>query len=75
MTVARLQSLKFLYDGPVMVSTGSGVRVVALGNVEAVRIGGTRSKTQTKVNAKTSTKMGAVKVKATRVARTEAAFA
>ena len=66
-----------------MVSTGSGVRVVALGNVEAVRIGGTRSKTQTKVNAKTSTKIGAVKVKAskgfrfggTKVARAEAAFA
>ena len=66
-----------------MVSTGSGVRIVALGKVEAVRIGGTRSKTQTKVNAKTSTKIGAVKVKAAKgfrfggakVAQTEAAFA
>jgi hypothetical protein len=72
-----------LYNGPAMVSTGSGVRVVALGNVEAVRIGDSRSKTQTKVNAKTSTTMGTVKVKAakgfrfggSKAARTEAAFA
>ena len=66
-----------------MVSTGSGVRIIALGNVEAVRVGSSRPKTQTKVNAKTSTTMGAVKVTAgkgfrfggAKAARTEAAFA
>jgi hypothetical protein len=30
---------EFLYDGPVMVSTGQQVRVMALGNVEAVGLG------------------------------------
>jgi hypothetical protein len=66
-----------------LVSTGSGVRVVALGKVEVDRIGVTWSKKQNKVNAKTSTKIGAVKVKAakgfrfggSKVAQTEAAFA
>ena len=55
---------------------------MALGNVEAVRVGGTWPKTTKNVNAKTST-IGAVKVKATKgfrfggaqVARAEAAFA
>jgi hypothetical protein len=47
------------------------------------RVGSSRPKTQSKVNAKANTKIGAVKVKAakgfrfggSRVARTEAAFA
>ena len=34
-----------------MVSTGSGVRVVALGNVEAVRVGDSRPKTTKNLNA------------------------
>jgi hypothetical protein len=87
---------KFPYDGPAMVSTGSGVRIVALGKVEVVRVGVkstvmscqydisiSRPEKQTKVNAKTSTTMGAVKVTAgkgfrlggAKAARTEAAFA
>jgi hypothetical protein len=39
------------YNGPVMVSTGQRVRIVALGNVEAVRVGGTRPKTTKNLNA------------------------
>jgi len=56
---------------------------MALGNVEAVGLGEPGRRRQKNVNAKTSTKIGAVKVKAAkgfrfggaRVARTEAAFA
>ena len=45
-----------------MVSTGSGVRVVALGKAEAVRIGGTRLKKQNLVNATANTQDATVKV-------------
>lgn len=45
-----------------MVSTGQRVRIVALGNVEAVRVGDSRPKTQTKVNATANTS-DVVKVK------------
>jgi len=83
-------------NGPAMVSTGQRVRIVALGKVEVVRVGVkstvmscqydisiSRPEKQTKVNAKTSTTMGTVKVKAakgfrfggSKVAQTEAAFA
>ena len=44
-----------------LVSTGQRVRIVALGKVEAVRVGDSRPKTQTKVNAKANTQ-DAVKV-------------
>ena len=36
--IARRMNSMF-YNGPAMVSTGSGVRVIALGNVEAVGLG------------------------------------
>jgi hypothetical protein len=37
--------------GLTLVSTGSGVRVVALGKVEAVRVGDSRPKTTKKLDA------------------------
>jgi hypothetical protein len=43
-----------LSNGPVMVSTGQRVRIVALGKVEAVRVGDSRPKTTKKVNANDS---------------------
>ena len=42
--------------GLTLVSTGQRVRIVALGNVEAVRVGVSRPKTTKNVNANTSTK-------------------
>jgi hypothetical protein len=39
------------FDGPAMVSTGQRVRIVALGNVEAVRVGSSRPKTTKNLNA------------------------
>jgi hypothetical protein len=41
-------------EGPVLASTGQRVRIVALGKVEAVRVGSSRPKKQKTINANDS---------------------
>ena len=53
---------QYPYDGPAMVSTGQRVRIVALGNVEAVGLGEPGRRRQKNVNATANT-TDVVKVK------------